>query len=204
MWLCSEITDPLAYGELATERQRELLRAWIMGEWRRRYPVGSRMEGHLSTCPDVQIEFDAFDGDYGCDCPSPCQYVRCEAELSCPHGVEREFDFGEFGLLAELLQDLESKAGWHREQRGEFRIFVGTLPESRSVLSMWVIYEDPADYPGQYVARMHQVGAGTVAVNPEPVIVAPSLQEVRAVVPEGKVRLDPQPGEDPKIKEVWL
>jgi hypothetical protein len=70
-------------------------------------------------------------------------------------------------------------------------------------LPMWVVCNPTtADYPGQWVARMH-----LTFPTPEPtnlVIVADSLGDVRAQLPEGMTNIGRQDGDDPVIAEVWI
>ena len=71
-------------------------------------------------------------------------------------------------------------------------------------LSMWTVYDHPKDYPRDFVARrsiIERLGRTFVTND---VIIAPSLDEVRELLPPGLYRLDPMPGDEPQIVEVWL
>lgn len=72
------------------------------------------------------------------------------------------------------------------------------------VLPIVVIYHNPSDYPGKFVARRQWAGAGTVTVDPEPLIVGDSLTEVRAIVPASMTRIPRDPNDEPQIVECWL
>lgn len=47
----------------------------------------------------------AQDGSYVCD--TGCDYVRFEAVIECPHGFSELVEWGEFGDLAGILEDLK-------------------------------------------------------------------------------------------------
>ena len=67
-------------------------------------------------------------------------------------------------------------------------------------LSIWVIYDNPTDFPGKFVVRKW-IGE---AADKEPLIVADTLEEARKALPKHIVRLMPSEGDDPKIVETWL
>lgn len=77
------------------------------------------------------------------------------------------------------------------------------VPEG-AVLTVWVIYERPADHPDSYVLRPqftmndNTIRASTVAWK------APDPDTLRAILPPGLVKLLPQPGENPVILETWI
>lgn len=88
------------------ERANELVARYIIDHYRQE---PSRRGEHLVSCPDITVEdADARNGSYGCD--TGCEYVRFEAVLTCPHGERVEHEFGEFGELAWILEDLEKVA----------------------------------------------------------------------------------------------
>ena len=69
---------------------------------------GVAYPNHIQRCPDVYVaEADASDGTYGCD--TGCEYVRFEATLRCPHGEETEFEWGDFGELAYMLDEMDDE-----------------------------------------------------------------------------------------------
>lgn len=64
---------------------------------------------------------------------------------------------------------------------------------------IWTVYDRPLDFPHNFVARKF------VGIQPtESTITGNSLEEVRAGLPPGVVKLDRAPDDDPKIVEVWL
>lgn len=71
-------------------------------------------------------------------------------------------------------------------------------------LRIVVIYENPTDHPGKFVAREQWAGAGAILVGGAPLIVADSLTEARSVVPDGMIRLPRNPEDEPQIVECWL
>jgi hypothetical protein len=77
----------------------------------------------------------------------------------------------------------------------------------RGWLPIWTVYDHPTDYPDRFVARMYVAGPidgnhGTAATTV--VLFGNTLDEVRAMLPPGVVRMDRYPGDDPKIVETWM
>ncbi len=74
-------------------------------------------------------------------------------------------------------------------------------------LTMWAIYENPADYPGKFVARELQVSAGKVVARADPLIVCSTLQQARkAIVGDRRDLLNVGRSEfdHASVVEVWL
>jgi hypothetical protein len=72
-------------------------------------------------------------------------------------------------------------------------------------LSMWTIYDHPADYCNGFIARRFEIGGG--ASEPVPTrdtLTASSLSELRAKLPLGLTRFIREAGDDPVIVETWL
>lgn len=67
------------------------------------------------------------------------------------------------------------------------------------MIKIWVIYDHPADFPEEYVARKFILDKPT-----KDMIVMPSLDEVRKMLPPHLTRLDRHPSDDPKIIETWI
>ena len=68
---------------------------------------------------------------------------------------------------------------------------------------LFTIYESPSDYEGQFVVRERDVTAGgDLEVGGERT--AATLDEARALTPEGAVRFERNPEDDPTIVETWL
>lgn len=74
---------------------------------------------------------------------------------------------------------------------------------SEGALTVWTVYVNPLDHPGKWVLRGFNV-AGGGAVPHEHCVVADSLEEVRAAVPPGLVRLPPSEHDEPHIFESWV
>lgn len=70
-------------------------------------------------------------------------------------------------------------------------------------LSMWVITQNPSDFPGKFVAREWLVGAGCQAATLNH-HVADTLDGVRAMLPVGLVVLPRDPSDDAVIVESWI
>ena len=67
------------------------------------------------------------------------------------------------------------------------------------MLDIWIIYDNPSDYPGQFVARRFKMNQPTADV-----MTAGSLEGVRALLPPGLVRLERTQHDQPHIVEVWV
>jgi hypothetical protein len=70
-------------------------------------------------------------------------------------------------------------------------------------LHIWTVYERPRDYPNSFVARLHIVSEGKTGPT-DTVIIGPTLESVRKQIPQGLVRMDRFPMDEPQIVEVWL
>lgn len=97
-----DTTNPPDFADPIPDGLEEAVRGWVMSMYRQKFP-----DHHLSTCPQAQVSFEAYDGTYGCD--TGCEYARLEATISCEHDTTFDYEYGEFGELAELLRDL---IGW--------------------------------------------------------------------------------------------
>ena len=75
-------------------------------------------------------------------------------------------------------------------------------------MRQYTIYRNPRDYPGRCVVRGWTIVRGEhqheLIVDAEPLAIVDTVEEARAAVPPGLVRLDRLPGDDPVIVEVWL
>lgn len=70
---------------------------------------------------------------------------------------------------------------------------------SKSSLIMWVIYDNPLDTPGAFVARKFLSTAPTGEVR-----VALKIEHLRRLLPHGLVRMTPDPRDDRAVVEVWF
>ena len=72
------------------------------------------------------------------------------------------------------------------------------------VLSMFVVYERPADYPQSFVVRRYEISPGHSGSTSDVRVVA-SLEEARRPLAEMRLtNIGRYPGDDPVIVEVWL
>lgn len=82
-----------------------------------------------------------------------------------------------------------------------------TLNQTVERVSMFVIYEHPDDFPGEYVVRRHEIRMDTPGiVFPMEMFGQPqkTLREARDLVPDGLTCISSDPDDLPCIKEVWL
>jgi len=74
-----------------------------------------------------------------------------------------------------------------------------------NVLPMWVVCQNPADYPGKFTARCHYVCGGGLTLVDKGVWVCERLITIRReMIRAGRTRLPRQQDDDPVILEVWL
>jgi hypothetical protein len=72
-------------------------------------------------------------------------------------------------------------------------------------LSLYVVFCDPSDYPGQYVIRRQVVTpSGAIEHDPQPLCVGRTLGYVRMFLPPGLTRMNRDPNDEPQIVEVWI
>lgn len=89
-------------------------------------------------------------------------------------------------------------------QRYRARVHLDTPGRDQPpTLTIWVIYERPADYPNDYVLRPQLASRDGVTIPPQ-AWTSPTLARIRSLVPPGLTRLPRQPHDDPSIYEVWL
>jgi len=73
----------------------------------------------------------------------------------------------------------------------------------RDALEMWVVYDHPRDMPDYFIARLWEVEAGKTTATPI-LRAAPTLDEVRAMLPHGLVNIGRMPEDEPQIVEIWV
>lgn len=69
---------------------------------------------------------------------------------------------------------------------------------------LWVIYDNPLDFPGQHVARRHVVRVDGFPEATDDHHVADTLDAIRALLPEGLTRIPRFADDEPQIVETWL
>jgi hypothetical protein len=85
-----------------------LVARYIIQHLRDEVPYDQGRLDHIAQCPEAVVtDPDARNGSYGCD--TGCEYARFTATLTCPHGEPANYDFGEFGELAYILEDLAAE-----------------------------------------------------------------------------------------------
>ncbi|AWN05581.1 hypothetical protein SEA_JEFE_89 [Microbacterium phage Jefe] len=67
----------------------------------------------------------------------------------------------------------------------------------------YTIYDHPSDYPEKFVLRAWLVENGVVSAY-EPVGLADSLEDARALVPNGRRKIGRLRDDDPAIVESWI
>jgi hypothetical protein len=72
------------------------------------------------------------------------------------------------------------------------------------VLPVFVIYENPSDFPGRFVVRVQRVSNGFVVPARDLLANCSDLAEARRCLPPGLVRMPRHPEDDPVIVETWI
>lgn len=73
------------------------------------------------------------------------------------------------------------------------------------VMSMWVIYAKPKDFPDRFVVRQWKLFRGESGPVPcSDHQLADTLDDARAKLPAGLVRINRYGDDDPSIVETWL
>ena len=65
--------------------------------------------------------------------------------------------------------------------------------------SVWIVFEEPPDFPNQYVARLYRSYVDTGRY-----VVGATLNEVRARLPSGLMRMERSSHDDPMVRESWI
>ena len=74
-------------------------------------------------------------------------------------------------------------------------------------MKLYVVYDQPRDYPESYVVRGFQITTEGPVPDPAPLAVVAELVEARRAILEaapGSVRVERYPHDDPMLVEVWL
>ena len=71
-------------------------------------------------------------------------------------------------------------------------------------LYLWTVYDNPTDFPGQFVVRRFTVTAAEVRRGDNPWSVKDTLEEARKTLPPGLVCMGRTSLDDSKIVETWL
>jgi len=69
-----------------------------------------------------------------------------------------------------------------------------------AALTIWTVYKHPRDYPTSWVLRAHDVPGGPRVE----CMVCNSLEEARACVPFGLVRIPRDRNDEAQVYESWL
>jgi hypothetical protein len=74
-------------------------------------------------------------------------------------------------------------------------------------LFLYVVYDQPTDYPSKVIVRRQRISPGRLHVDPIPFIVADSLQRARdtlSLLVPGLACMERHPQDDPVIVETWV
>lgn len=73
------------------------------------------------------------------------------------------------------------------------------LQELVSKMPVFVVYQNPSDFPEQYVVRLFDLDRATIMV-----MLDTRLYQIRERLPAGLIRMNRSYGDDPSIVEVWI
>ncbi|MET0962761.1 MAG: hypothetical protein ABWY05_08070 [Noviherbaspirillum sp.] len=65
--------------------------------------------------------------------------------------------------------------------------------------SVWIVFEEPPEFPNQYVARLYRSYVDTGQY-----VVGATLNEVRAKLPTGLMRMERSSQDDAMVRESWI
>lgn len=71
-------------------------------------------------------------------------------------------------------------------------------------LSIWTIYDNPADYPGKFVARRWSITDSEIWAHTDDILLADSLEEVRGLLPPGLFPMARAEADVACIIECWI
>jgi hypothetical protein len=77
-------------------------------------------------------------------------------------------------------------------------------PPKEAIMTVWVIYERPRDFPQGYVLRAQYAMRGGAVKPSADAWYADDADKLRAIVPFGLARMPRMPDDDPKIVETWI
>ena len=79
-------------------------------------------------------------------------------------------------------------------------LFTQQVSRHYGCMNVIAVYNNPADYPDKYVARLWFVGAPTLTY-----VVKDTLAEIHEIIPQFYIKFDTRGKEkDPKICEEWV
>ena len=87
----------------------------------------------------------------------------------------------------------------------EFPLLTEDLVPEGAIMTVWVVYDHPKDYPDAFVARPQFVMADNSIVPCRAAWINDNLEAIRdALAATGLTCLTRMQGDDPKIMETWI
>lgn len=72
-------------------------------------------------------------------------------------------------------------------------------------LLMWVVFEKPKEFPNSFVSRAKVVvPAGSEQMHSRKILLAPTLEQLREMLPKGLYRELPDASDGPQVVETWF
>lgn len=101
---------------------------------------------------------------------------------------------------------VDADAGWNLERELLTQADVNAALEEVHQcmgLSLWTIYDNPTDRPGEFVARRWHASSVRHDATSD-VFIGPTLASVRQQLPQGLYNIGRKYGDEPQIVEVWV
>lgn len=77
------------------------------------------------------------------------------------------------------------------------------MTQDAPLLTQYVIYDHPSDFPEDYVIRRFHVYRGRIEQDLNVWALAAHIEQARATIPPGLACIPRHPADDPSIAETW-
>ena len=101
---------------------------------------------------------------------------------------------------------VNTRGGWKTEKRmySEWEVNEALEDVHKGMsLSLWTVYENPTDRPGEFIARRWLASPVRQEATSD-IFAGPTLDAVRAQFPRGLVNIGRMDGDEAQIVEVWI
>lgn len=89
------------------------------------------------------------------------------------------------------------------DRMAEFVFETSKAARDRGMLSIWTVYDHPADFPDTIIARRFEAGAGASGATKD--FITGTVTQIRiAMLRCGLYRMPPAPTDDENIIETWM
>jgi len=89
------------------------------------------------------------------------------------------------------------------DEKTQFVFETSKAARDRGMLSIWTVYDHPADFPDTIIARRFETGAGASGATKD--FITGTLTEIRTAMDRcGLYRMPAAPADDENIIETWM